>query len=449
MMNRYALLAFLLAGVVAPSGLHAEQSAPPADGMAGLKSEMAELRRQIEEQRQAYESQIEQLRREVKDLAGRAAAPSAPSPEDELAAAIEAARKEAAAAEPGALSLFIRPGTQSFNPDISVIGDMLGHYVSGEHGERRPTGEHENEDRFQFRELELAFSSPVDPHSRADFFVHLHEHDGEWHAGLCEGYLTLLTLPHDLQARVGKFRSAFGKANQLHTHNMPWVDRPNVITNFFGEEGMSEEGAELSWLIPNPWKKYVEWTLEVQNNTNPHSFGGGESDVVMFVNHLKYFENLSPASTLELGASHATGPNDAGHGGSRTHIWGLDTTYKWRPPREGLYKSLTWQTEALFSQKDQPDGATEHSWGAYSSVEYQFARQWSAFTRWDYSQFPDDTGSYEHAGSVGVTFAQSEYCFWRLSYKYTDASGPLATENRSEVWLQLNIGLGPHRAHKY
>jgi len=423
---------------------------PPAsqDDLAAMRAEMTALRQQMDEQQKHYEAQISELRQKVDDLS-RTAAKAAPSPEEELAAAVEKARAEAATLEPSQMSLFFGRAIQSANPDISVIGDMLGHYVSGEHGERQPTGEHENEDRFIFRELELAFSSPVDPHSRADFFVHVHEHDGEWHAGLCEGYLTLLTLPYDLQARVGKFRSAFGKANQLHTHNMPWVDRPNVITNFFGEESLNEEGAELSWLIPNPWKKYIEWTLDIQNNENPQSFGGGESDDVMFVNHLRYFETLSQASTLELGASHVTAPNDAGHGGSRTHVEGLDITYKWRPPREGLYKSLTWQTEALFSQKDQPDGSSEDAWGAYSSLEYQFARQWSAFTRWDYSQFPDDAGSHEHAGSVGVTFAQSEFCFWRLSYKFTDASGPLAMRDRSEVWLQLNIGLGPHRAHKY
>jgi hypothetical protein len=46
--------------------------------------------------------------------------------------------------------------------------------------------------------------------------------------------LTMLSLPFDLQESAGKFRSAFGKANQYHTHNMPWVDRPNVINNYFG-----------------------------------------------------------------------------------------------------------------------------------------------------------------------------------------------------------------------
>jgi hypothetical protein len=448
-MVRYALVGLLAAGLVS-SPAWAGQAAESAAGLADLKREVADLRRQMEEQRRQYESQIEDLRRQVKDLAQRGApAPAAPSPKEELAAAIEEARREAAAKEPQPLSLSFGRAIQNFNPDISVIGDVLGHWVSGERGERLPGGEHANEDRFQFRELELAFSAPVDPYARADFFVHIHEHDGEWHAGLCEGYLTLLTLPHNLQARIGKFRSAFGKANQLHTHNMPWVDRPNVITNFFGEEGMSEEGVEVSWLVPNPWDKHVQWTLNVQNNENAGAFAGRDADDIMFVNRLASFHPLSESSTLEIGVSHATAPNDSGHGGCRTHVEGLDLTYKWRPPREGLYKSLAWENEVLFSQKDQPDGAAENAWGLYSSLTYQFARRWSVFGRYDYSQFPDDRDSSEHAVSAGLTFAQSEYAFWRLSYKHTDTSGPLAGADRDEVWLQLNVGIGPHRAHKY
>jgi hypothetical protein len=258
---------------------------------------------------------------------------------------------------------------------------------------------------------------------------------------------------------VGKFRSAFGKANQLHTHNMPWVDRPNVITNFFAAEGMSEEGLEISWLIPNPGDNYMELTFDLQNNENGQSFAGSEADDVMYGGHLKNFFDLSETSTLELGLSYATAPNDHGHGSRRTHLEGLDLTCKWRPQEEGLYKSITWQTELLFSQKDQAEHEEEEehvhdgtvdSWGMYSSLEYQFARRWSVFGRYDYSQFPDDNDSSENAFGAGVTFKQSEYCFWRLGSKHTRGDfAESGNEERQELWLQLNFGIGPHRAHTY
>ncbi len=451
MMNRYALLAFLLAGVMAPSGLHAEQSAPPAsqDDLAAMRAEITALRKQMEEQQKRYESQVSELRQKVDDLS-RAAAKAAPSPEEELAAAVEKARGDVPKTEPGLLPMFFNRGAgQSSIPDISVIGDTLGHYVANHHGAPNPAQQEGGKRPFQFRELELAFSAPVDPNSKADLILTGGEDEfGQWSMELEEGYLTLTTLPYDLQARFGKFRTVFGKANMLHTHARPWVDAPSMITNYFGGEGMSESGAEVSWLIPNRWKKYIEWTAAFQNNGNPESFAGDRQDDVMFTNHLKYFDNLTQATTAELGGSVATGANGDGRGG-RTTLEGIDFTVKWKPQREGLYKGLTWMSEALLSQKDQPDGTTVCSWGAYSSLEYQFARQWRAFARLDFSEFPDDSQSRQIAGATGLTFMQSEFCYWRFEYKHTSAQGPLAGQDRDELWLQLDFGIGPHQAHKY
>lgn len=329
---------------------------------------------------------------------------------------------------------------QGFNPDISAIGDVLFHAGKNEQGER--------ENQFQFRELELAVGAVVDPYGRADFFVGIEEEDDEWKANLEEGYFTFDTLPYDLKARAGKFYSAFGRANTLHTHALPWVDRPTVIRNYFGEEGMSEAGAELSWLVPNPWNAYMDLTFQVQNNDNEASFGTTEGDDVIYVTHLKNFFEIDRDSGLDIGGSFATGSNAAAGGEHRTCLEGLDVTYKWRPAQEGLYRSLTWMNELLLSQKELSEDTVD-SYGWYSSLEYQFDRRWSLFGRYDYAQFPDDKDSYEQAYSPGLTFRQSEYCFWRLQFKHTDGRGDWATSSRDEVFIQLNFGIGPHRAHAY
>ncbi len=89
------------------------------------------------------------------------------------------------------------------------------------------------------------------------------------------------------------------------------------------------------------------------------------------------------------------------------------------------------------------------SHGLYSSLEYQFTRRWSVFGRYDYSQFPDDNDSHENAYTGGLTFAQSEFAFWRLQLTHTDGEGASARGSRNELWLQLDFGIGPHRAHQY
>ncbi len=396
---------------------------------------------------QSLREQIARLQQEIKDANDRNAAKLKELQEqvDSLKQKAAEANEPAAVPEPNqALS---QTGSssrigQSFNPDVSVIGDVLYHAGKNEQGE--------NKDRFSFRELELAFGSAVDPYGRADFFVALDEEpDGEFVVDLEEGYFTFDTLPHGLKARVGKFYSFFGKANQFHTHAMPWVDHPLMIRNFFGEEGMSEPGAELSWLVPNPWEKYIELIFQLQDNRNALSFADGRSRGLMYVGHLKNFFDLTSDSSLEVGGSLATGANAARGEEHWTNLEGVDITYKWRPAQQGLYRSITWMNEFLLSQKGQGDENTVASFGGYSSLGYQFTRRWSVFGRYDYSQFPDDNDSHENAYTGGLTFAQSEFAFWRAQFTHTDGDGPSTVGSRNEFWLQLDFGIGPHRAHQY
>ena len=408
----------LLAGVGS-----AEQGAVADGELRSLRQQVAALQQQVEDANDRHSAEIQMLQQKIEALSRE------PN---------EAPPARAANTYPGA-----PPGRsyQSFNPDISAIGDVLFHAGENEEGVE--------ENRFQFRELELAFGSAVDPYGRADFFVSIEEEDGEFAVDLEEGYFTFETLPHDLKARAGKFYSAFGKANQIHTHNLPWVTLPTVITRFLGEEGMTQPGAELSWLVPNPWETYMELTGQLQSNRSAASFAGAEGDELMYVAHWKNFFDLSRESTLEVGGSFATGRNARTGADRQTYLEGLDLTYKWRPAQQGLYRSLTWMSELLLSQREQGEGDGVDSQGLYSSLEYQFDRRWSVFGRYDYAEFPEDKDSYEQAFSPGLTFRQSEYAFWRLQYTHTEGRGSSALGRRDELFLQLDFGIGPHRAHPY
>jgi hypothetical protein len=404
----------------------AGQTNGTGDGQPSLQAQIAHLQKEIKDANDRHAAELKKLQEEVELLKEEPRQPG------EFVAAPQANPGEAQAS---------RRNRQSFNPDISAIGDVLFHSGKNEEGE--------NESQFQLRELELAFGAAVDPYGRADFFIGIHQEGSEWHTHVEEGYFTFDTLPYDLKARVGQFYSAFGKANQYHTHSMPWVDKPLVIHNYFGEEGMSEAGAELSWLVPNPWDSYIELTGELQSNRNPLSFAGDDGRELMYVTHLKNFFDLGSDASLELGGSFAGGKNAATEDGHWTNLEGVDVTYKWRPAQQGLYRSLTWMSELLLSQKDQGAEDTVDSYGLYSSLEYQFSRRWSTFGRYDYSQFPDDDDSHENALNAGLTFAQSEYCFWRVQFTHADGEGISAPSSRNELFLQLDFGIGPHRAHQY
>lgn len=438
----------------------------------------------LEEKIRALEERIEELEQE------KAGAEAEEALKAEIAAMLGeelGGAEEASIAQQ--MTSCIGRAFQSFNPDISVIGDFLFHYQRGEAGEEAveeeadhehahtEDGDHhhdtENQDKFYVREVELALSGSVDPYCRGDIFLGLHQHGSDWDFHLEEGYLTFLTLPWGLQAKAGQFKTHFGKINLQHPHNFPWVDLPNVVQQYFGHEGMSEPGLSMSWLVPNPFGLYMELTGEMQNNANSASFAGDEFDDFIFTGHLTSFYDISEDSTVELGLSGATGPNDENHGDMRTWIGGVDLTFKWRPLQAGLYRSLLFQNEFFFGTRDalfevhhhehdgeehegeeHEDEEHEHhhyvdyidSWGMYSALRYQFSRRWSSGLRFDYAEVPTAYGSHEYGYSAVLTFAQSEYLFWRVQYKHTDRNYDRDTD---EVWLQLNFGLGPHRAHQY
>ena len=48
-------------------------------------------------------------------------------------------------------------------------------------------------------------------------------------------YMTLLTLPYGTTARLGLVRPRFGTLNTVDEDDLPQVDRPDVLRQFFGE----------------------------------------------------------------------------------------------------------------------------------------------------------------------------------------------------------------------
>lgn len=453
------------------------------DELAALRTRLEALEKQHADERERDQQRINELESRVHELQGRV--------DGAEEAAIEAARREALAAQASALRQAIENGTatqataarpagsqpgsaedeldsllggatpvassaaskpsgvlgalqgavQSFNPDISLNGDMLAQFSTREGGKI--------DDEFIFRELEIGFSGAVDPYTRADVIATIGREDDKYEADLEEAYLTFLQLPYGLQARAGQFRADFGRANGIHVHALPWPDYPFVIQRFFGEEGLLGAGGELSWVVPNPWGQYLSLSYEFFNNDNDVIFAGSESDDFTHLFRAKTFRDLSSESTLEFGGSFATAPNDAGHGSHRSMIEGLDFTYRWKPKGEGLYKSLLWQNEVLFAQAD-IRGGQESTWGMYSAVEYQFARQWKIGTRLDNTQLPFSSSKTERGYSAYLTFLQSEFLFWRLAYTAIDRNFyEDGNRNDNRFMLQLNFTLGAHPAHKY
>ncbi len=387
----------------------------------------------------ASREEVQQLRDEVRALkdalaameAHLAAIPPLPLASPPPESALEPAPAPAPAAADLSASAIPASSSKAFNPDIAVVGNFLGAAGRNPSPSAPPS--------LQLSEAEASFQAVVDPYARADFFLTF----GPDEVGVEEGFITFPTVPGGLLLRVGKMRDAFGKVDSMHSHVLPWTDRPLVTQNLTGgEDGLADYGASISRLIPNRLL-VLEATAQVYRGESEVFAAQTRSDLA-YVGHLRAYRDLGESTNLDLGGSFASGGNDTGPG-FRTRLWGADATFRYRPLRRAIYRRLAARTELVWSRRDQEPAAAS-AFGFYASTEYQFARRWFAGLRYDRSDRADDPGLTDKGGSVFLTWRPSEFSQIRGQYRHTRFGEQKAAD---EFLFQFLFSIGAHGAHAF
>lgn len=449
MTRAVSLVAVLLpAAILVPPAAAQETGPPERREVDDLKAEVRALRDQVS----ALQQQLDALMR------GEAAAvSSAPSP--------AAAPAPATAPPPAPAGPARAPSLM--NPAISAVFQLIGNTAIG--GRDDANG-------FDLSEAEIAFESAVDPYAKMNLYLSFPADESP---EVEEGYVATLALPASLQLKGGRFKSAFGKWNGLHTHAFPTVERPDALVNFLGEESLANDGLSLSWLIPNPAGVYFDSTTEVGTAREGPSFNSA-ARALTWTEHLALFLDAGDNATVELGATAAggqTGPTEtllvdldaAGLTGTLvpderlpSTVYGLDVTWKWKPLQQNTYRSLWWQTEALLSRRRVQvldpalflDETTIASAGGYSYLEGQWTKRWKLGLRYDLSGLPDSEVDREWGAAGVVKFIPSEFQELRFQVKYTRFNESAAQrfgadEDDTRLLLEWIPVIGAHGAHKY
>jgi hypothetical protein len=448
-----------------------------AQDAQALRRELDQVKKQFETMQQEYLKTIESLSQRIERLESRPPAPpAAPPPVAAPSAPPVTPPVTAQPAPPGPPSLvdLARPrqpfglyqqrGAGQLLFDMGIAGDFVGNLTqhnvqkagAGTFGGR--------ENRFFPREVELSLFGQVDPYAYAEVRIESGEEERGQETGvaLAEASLTLLTLPFGTQAKLGQMRNRFGYSNQIHEHDLPWIDRPNVLRNFLGEEGLQEKGIELTIVPPLPF--YLEGLIGVFNGDNETSFGRGSLRSPLLTGRLRTFFELDDSNALQLGVSAATG-NSADQ--RRTTLVGGELRYKYRQPG-AKHPLLTITSEALASFRainvdvdadaddaiESVDRRRRDHWGFYVGAEVQPFLRWAGGLRFDWSQFPVGPGS-ERSFEPYLTFWPSEFLRFRLAYKRTDRThrdnfGPDGgVRVVDEILFQGSFILGAHPAHPF
>ena len=466
---RFSLFLFILCVLCCAFAGAAEASGVEGGAAVDLQRQVDSMAARVSE----LEAELAALRAQLVELESAAQAVTEAATEDELAELIEAAQREAKAEEiseeepeeaftSGAL------GLQALNPEISVTGDFIASYRSGEGVTQYPDA--------TLRTLGLHLESYLDPYSRFKAAVPVTDDK----AMLGEAYFTRYAWLPNLNVTLGKFRQQFGVVNRWHKHSLDQVDFPLPLRQIFGPGGLNQTGFSVDWQMPPMRNAAQELTLQLTNGENDRVFGQNTANMPSVLAHYRNYRDLNKDTYLEFGLTGLVGRNDtwdvavgdevlSQEKDLGTRALGADLTVLWEPTDQMRYENWVWRTEAYLLNKDilSPDGSGEDTirpWGAYTYFQKKLNRTLDAGLRIDYYE-PDvkdyaeltglslaplavsQSGAHQSLVAPYLTWYQSPWVHWRLEWDHLGSKDMGPDENA--VYLQCIFAAGPHKHERY
>ncbi len=394
--------------------------APQNPDVAALRQQLETLKADYEKRIKALEDQLEEIQTKMLQM-----------PEAETAAA-------PAAAVPASQTSF-----GALNPAISVAGNFVARAdnqkVFNENGDRI-------DNRMNLREAEIDMRVPVDPYADAVLITSLEsEKPGEFNVDVEEGYVNIKKLPFvetplGLKFQVGRFRPSFGKFNTLHTHDLPTTFRSLPTEEFLGEEGFVSQGLSTDFFVPTPWDDNESLTAKLQVLTGGDiAASPDDHNRLAYLGNLRWFKTVEGSNNLEAGWSTYIHPGSATSPIVRLHS--IDYMYRWKPFRQGEWKSYLLGGEFMFSDTNAASG--KRPYGNSVFTQWQFDRRKYAGVRWDYTTTLSDPNLLRKSITPYLSYYFSEFLRFRINYEHRWSS--LVSENkRNSVFLELNWIFGSH-----
>ena len=447
--------------------------AAPLSASAADSAELAQIRAQIKQMKESYEARIQALEKRLQQAENTAgdALEKAGKVEEKVVQA--AAAPEAAATAPAS----------AFNPEVSLI--LSGSYANLSQdpanyriGGFLPSGGEIGPGTrgFSLGESELVIASNIDSYLRGTLTLAI---TPENTVAAEEAFVQSLSLGNGFVAKGGRFLSGVGYLNEQHAHTWDFADAPLAYQAFFGGQ-FKDDGLQLKWLAPT--ETFVELGAEVGRGRNfpasnsPKNGAGSAALYAHFGGDVgeshSWRAGLSLLHTAPRGRTYSTTDNlgalvdNSFSGNSRLEI--ADLVWKWAPNGNPVYTNFKLQGEYFRRHEDgdltyavnavnSADHFASAQSGWYLQGVYQFMPRWRAGLRRDQL----DGGRVDYASnslalaqaafnpsrnSLMLDYNPSEFSRFRLQFAQ-DKSRPAVTDN--QMFLQYQMSLGAHGAHKY
>lgn len=346
-------------------------------------------------------------------------------------------------------------------------------------------------DGMGVREFEFSANSQIDQTWEGQLTLAYHKelYDDESETDVHEAFIFSPKVFDRATVKLGKFFLGFGRLNRFHRHDWIFTEAPIYHKSFFGNEGVSDTGAEYTALgnSDSLWKvtlglvsgkEFVHSHAhsedgedeegEEEGEESGHSHSEGQPYTPTGYMRISTFNEITPSEGYETGINFIT-RNDAE--GTRFHYAGLDFIYKERVAQyvNHLFQAEAWSRTSY--AKGENDGVEDL--GAYFYYEKGLDRHHSLGFRYDFfkpgeanEHEEEEEEDHEHEGHREIaglhvlgnynsytavyTYRNSEFMRTRFSIEHT--TGIEIAEEESSVTkglLQIVFMIGAHPAHLY
>ncbi len=341
----------------------------------------------------------------------------------------------------------------AFNPSISVIGDVLGQYGINVPAKPEKPGAHEHgfSNGVNVRELEFEFRGAIDPWADALAVIAIEQHEvNHFHVGIEEAYARLKkwpgidVAPFGIEVRAGKFRTALGRMNRIHLHNIPQITYPLAMRVFLGDEGYASQGLSFngSWAFSQ--KSALSWSLEGIAGSKLPMQDKGAKEMPSGIAHAWWHQELAPTHFLDIGASSLIGRN----GKEDSGVFWLgagDIHYSYLPTGYGQNPFFLTGSEMYIVNKN-----VDGRWPLGNFTWLQMKMLGSSFVglRYDIAPKEEKLNKFQHALGAYVGLYTTEFMRFRLGYEHVMPDvHSFAGDHR--MMLSMNFILGSHPVEPY
>ena len=443
---------------------------------AASDAELAEVRAQIRQLKEAYEAQIKALEQRMQGLETAALRTEPVATRTEPVVAQVPARAAGEGAFNPAISVVLNGAYGNFSKDPNAYA--ISGFVPAHNGLSPGTR------GLSLRESELALSANIDPDFRGNLLLAFDEANA---VSVEEAYVQTIGLGRGLSLKGGRFFSAIGYQNEIHSHAWDFVDAPLAYRAFMGGENYADDGLQLKWLAPTD--HLIELGGEIgrgkdRPGSNRNKNGGAAGTLFA-----RLGGDIGDSQSYRVGLSalrtspHDAPLNDVDPAGAdvtnsftgKTTIAGADFIYKYAPngnatrtnfKLQGEYfrrresGTLTYDTVGIdgLAPTNTVSGYSTMQSGWYLQGIYQFMPQWRAGLRFDRLDRGTVNVGAANAGnlqpvdynpsrtSLMFDYNPSEFTRFRLQFSQ-DKSRQNITDK--QIFLQYIVGLGAHSAHKF